>query len=646
MSYPGKGDADFLQLGSWNATCWECGRKKKAETLWKYWQGYWLCPAHWNPRQPQDYAKGVKETITPPWVQPMPAYVYSGPSLTQQSGTPGTPLVAEFSSSCAAPVYLTLDTGPGGLVGPYPVKADVAVGATVTLIYFNYAWIVPSVVVITPSSGIKASNLSASYTVTVTTGCAGDTVAISSLPSGVVITPALATSDGTKTATLVITSARAGTFILQPTITTLNYNTPSTIQAIFGINATVSTVVLTSSSINQFASTTCTVTLKDGLGNPLSGHTVSLATSAGVVITPPSGVSSALGVVAFSLLGNAIGSYTITATDSTQAIALTTTPSLGVVAIPFSFASRLVNLPSTANWVSAAYSPVSQNWCIIANGSNKAAYSTDGGETWIATTLPSSANWNAVAADFTGGFVAVVEAGTAVATGGTPTWASGTALVANNFGVVTNNGTTLMTIGQDNKSYVTTSPGSGWTTAGTLSVTGGTITGLAGVNTASTTTTVVQTNVAGNNNTDNLGTSWASTNLGWTNGAPRIAAAGTGATGVSPRFLAVRASGGGAVTNGYSKSDDAATWTTQTFPTGKPWLPPVWCANSWVIANTSDNVCLTSSTGLTSSWTSQTLAATPAGCKFPADVNGQRARTVIPQGSGTNQIILITTDGT
>lgn len=69
-------DSDYLRQGDWNAMCWECGRKKKAGDLWKYWQGYYICPRHWNPRQPQDFAKGVAEHITPPWVQPMAEYIY------------------------------------------------------------------------------------------------------------------------------------------------------------------------------------------------------------------------------------------------------------------------------------------------------------------------------------------------------------------------------------------------------------------------------------------------------------------------------------------------------------------------------------------------------------------------------------------
>jgi hypothetical protein len=68
-----RGPEDYLKLGDWNAVCYQCGRKKKAGELWKYWEGYYVCPEHWEVRQPQDFVRGVPDTQTPPWTQPMPA---------------------------------------------------------------------------------------------------------------------------------------------------------------------------------------------------------------------------------------------------------------------------------------------------------------------------------------------------------------------------------------------------------------------------------------------------------------------------------------------------------------------------------------------------------------------------------------------
>ncbi len=66
---PKYGRADFYQEGDFNAACSMCGRKRKAGKLVRNWQGQWRCPEHNEPRQPQDFVRGVQDIQTPPWVQ-------------------------------------------------------------------------------------------------------------------------------------------------------------------------------------------------------------------------------------------------------------------------------------------------------------------------------------------------------------------------------------------------------------------------------------------------------------------------------------------------------------------------------------------------------------------------------------------------
>lgn len=73
------GRADYLQLGDWNVQCYQCGRKRKGSTMKKHWQGYWVCPEHWEPRHPQDFVRNVPDDMTPPWSQPQPAPVFTIP---------------------------------------------------------------------------------------------------------------------------------------------------------------------------------------------------------------------------------------------------------------------------------------------------------------------------------------------------------------------------------------------------------------------------------------------------------------------------------------------------------------------------------------------------------------------------------------
>ena len=64
------GHADYLSLGDWNALCFFCNKKYKANELKKYWTGVWVCPKCWEPRQPQDFVRGIPDDQAPPWIQP------------------------------------------------------------------------------------------------------------------------------------------------------------------------------------------------------------------------------------------------------------------------------------------------------------------------------------------------------------------------------------------------------------------------------------------------------------------------------------------------------------------------------------------------------------------------------------------------
>lgn len=70
MGNPIKGRADYFAPGDFNAACSMCGRKRKASTMERNWQGMYRCPEHNEPRQPQDFVRNVKDVMTVPWAQP------------------------------------------------------------------------------------------------------------------------------------------------------------------------------------------------------------------------------------------------------------------------------------------------------------------------------------------------------------------------------------------------------------------------------------------------------------------------------------------------------------------------------------------------------------------------------------------------
>jgi hypothetical protein len=108
MSEPTKGPADFYSPGDYNVVCFQCGRKKKASWMKKHWEGYWVCPEHWEPRQPQDFARGVPDTQAPAWTQPMPENVFV--FLCSPNTMTAYPGYAE--PGCALPGYVSPQFDP------------------------------------------------------------------------------------------------------------------------------------------------------------------------------------------------------------------------------------------------------------------------------------------------------------------------------------------------------------------------------------------------------------------------------------------------------------------------------------------------------------------------------------------------------
>ena len=103
------GQADFLDLGNWNARCSMCTFKRKASGLVKNWQGQYRCPLHNEPRQPQDFVRATPDVQTPPWVQT--AGVEYVTSVCFPNDTCAVPGYA--TPGCALPSYINpLNTIP------------------------------------------------------------------------------------------------------------------------------------------------------------------------------------------------------------------------------------------------------------------------------------------------------------------------------------------------------------------------------------------------------------------------------------------------------------------------------------------------------------------------------------------------------
>ena len=63
---------NWLKLGDYNCICDSCGRKFKASTMRKRWDGMFVCKEDWEPKHPQLSLKvhGDKQTVPIPRPEP------------------------------------------------------------------------------------------------------------------------------------------------------------------------------------------------------------------------------------------------------------------------------------------------------------------------------------------------------------------------------------------------------------------------------------------------------------------------------------------------------------------------------------------------------------------------------------------------
>jgi hypothetical protein len=80
---------NHLILGNYNALCDSCGRKFKALSLKKRWDGLMVCEEDWEMRHPSDFLRVQKEKIAVEFARPYPAqdtYIGTTCTVTETNG--------------------------------------------------------------------------------------------------------------------------------------------------------------------------------------------------------------------------------------------------------------------------------------------------------------------------------------------------------------------------------------------------------------------------------------------------------------------------------------------------------------------------------------------------------------------------------
>ena len=60
---------NYYVSGEHNFICDSCGYKKKSSEARERWDGFLVCHACWEPRQPQDFVETKEDKITTEWAR-------------------------------------------------------------------------------------------------------------------------------------------------------------------------------------------------------------------------------------------------------------------------------------------------------------------------------------------------------------------------------------------------------------------------------------------------------------------------------------------------------------------------------------------------------------------------------------------------
>jgi hypothetical protein len=135
MSYKPRYDS-----GDWTVLCDACGRKFKADQLHKRWDGLMVCIGDYEPRQPQDFVKGIAEHIAPPWTRPEPQDTFIG--VCEPNGISCIVDFAVAGCSVVDFIPVTFDR----TIEP-PACNSLSYFVDTTIPYYSFDWACTSIVV-------------------------------------------------------------------------------------------------------------------------------------------------------------------------------------------------------------------------------------------------------------------------------------------------------------------------------------------------------------------------------------------------------------------------------------------------------------------------------------------------------------------
>jgi hypothetical protein len=260
--------------------------------------------------------------------------ISGGPSLSIQTGQYA---VGTFTADAATQV-ITSGTGSAGIFNAVQVRDVTGLEGPVDAGTSTVA-ASPNVV---PADGSTASTITVTLKDAIGIPITNKVVFLtSSRGASDTISGASGPSSAFGVVTFTVTSSTSGNAVFSATDVTdgnLAITQTASVGFVGPVNAGTSTVAVSPASVGADGTVTAllTVTLRDANGLPVSGKTVTMASSRGATdtISAASGPSSASGTVSFSVASTTLGTAVFSATDVTDGnLAITQTASVNFVTL-------------------------------------------------------------------------------------------------------------------------------------------------------------------------------------------------------------------------------------------------------------------------------------------------------------------------
>lgn len=117
----------FFDNGSNNVICDVCGRQYRSFQLFKRWDGLMVCQGDWEPRQPQDFVRGVADKMVPPYTRPESSdtFIFTCTPVTSQG-------IADYGVADCARAGIDFGYRPGcTLLGSTSIAGYAVAGCSV-----------------------------------------------------------------------------------------------------------------------------------------------------------------------------------------------------------------------------------------------------------------------------------------------------------------------------------------------------------------------------------------------------------------------------------------------------------------------------------------------------------------------------------